>query len=110
MWAIQNTKKIRRPRDKTSRDKIPRDKIPREKIRIKCSRQQNVLEAVTQLQILRNTENDLSLLLRKTYNGQKAMSFRGCKLWNNLELHIKQAPSLATFKKNLKVKFNAACK
>ncbi len=38
--------------------------------------------------------------LRKTLNGQKAVSFRGSKLWNNLEPHVKQeAPSLATFKK-----------
>ena len=57
---------------------------------------------------LRNTENDLSLPLRKTFNGQKAISFRGCKLWNNLELEIMQAPSLATLKKDLRV--SAVCK
>ena len=45
---------------------------------------------------LRNTDKDLSLPSRKTYNGQKAISFRGCKLRNNLELDIKQAPSVAT--------------
>ena len=51
---------------------------------------------------LRNTETDLSLPLRKTKNGQKAISFRGPKLWNELELDLKQAPSLATFKQRLK--------
>lgn len=51
---------------------------------------------------LRNTETDLSLPLRKTNNGQKAISFRGPKLWNHLELDVKQAPSLATFKKRFK--------
>ena len=52
---------------------------------------------------LRNTETDLSLPLRKTKNGQNAISFRGPKLWNQLELDlIKQTPSLATFKKKIK--------
>ena len=51
---------------------------------------------------LRNTETDLSLPLRKTNNGQKAISFRGPKLWNHLELDVKQAPSLATIKKRFK--------
>ena len=51
---------------------------------------------------LRNTETDLSLPLRKTKNGQNAISFRGPKLWNQLELDLKQAPSLAAFKKRLK--------
>ena len=51
---------------------------------------------------LRNTETDLSLPLRKTNNGQRAISFRGPKLWNQLELDAKQAPSLATFKRRIK--------
>ena len=38
----------------------------------------------------------------KTNNGQRAMSFRGPKLWNNLELDFKQAPTLATFKRRIK--------
>ena len=59
---------------------------------------------------LRNTETDLTLPLWKTYNRQKAISFRGSKLWNNLELDIKQTPTLATFKKILIVKLNEACK
>ena len=51
---------------------------------------------------LRNTETDLSIPLRKTNNGQRAISFRGPKLWNSLELDIKQAPTLATFKRRIK--------
>ena len=48
---------------------------------------------------LKNTQADLSLPLQKTKNGQKAISFHGPKLWNQLERDLKQAPSLATFKK-----------
>ena len=51
---------------------------------------------------LRNTETDLSIPLRKTNNGQRAISFRGPKLWNSLELDVKQAPSLATCKRRIK--------
>ena len=47
---------------------------------------------------LRDTATDLSLPLRKTKNGQRAISFRGPKLWNQLELDAKQAPSLATLR------------
>ncbi len=50
---------------------------------------------------LRNTKTDLTLPLRKTNNGQTAISFRGAKLWNQLEHDIKEAPSIATFKKKL---------
>lgn len=41
---------------------------------------------------LRNTETNLSLPLRKTNNGQRAVSFRGAKLWNHLEFDVKKAP------------------
>ena len=51
---------------------------------------------------LRKTETDLSIPLRKTNNGQTAISFGGSKLWNNLELDVKQAPTLATFKRRIK--------
>ena len=51
---------------------------------------------------LRNTETDLSIPLRKTNNGQRAISFREPKLWNNLELDVKQAPNLAAFKRRIK--------
>ena len=51
---------------------------------------------------LRNTEADLQVPLFKTSNGQKCISFRGPKLWNQLSSDIKFAPSLATFKRRLK--------
>ncbi len=51
---------------------------------------------------LRNTDTDLVIPLRKTNNGQKAISFRGANLWNRLEPQIKRAPSLATFKNKMK--------
>ena len=51
---------------------------------------------------LRNTDTDLSLPLRKTNYGKRAISFRGPKLWNQLEPVAKQAPSLATFKRRIK--------
>ena len=51
---------------------------------------------------LRNTETDLSIPLQKTNNGQRAISFRGPKLWNNLELDVKQAPTIAAFKRRIK--------
>ena len=53
------------------------------------------------IKTLRNTYTDISLPLRKTSNGQKAISFRGAKLWNQLEHDAKQAPSLASFKKRI---------
>ena len=53
---------------------------------------------------LRNTDTDLSLPLGKTNNGQRAISFCGPKLWNQLELDAKQAPSLVTFKRRIKNK------
>ena len=51
---------------------------------------------------LRNTEDDLSVPLFKTSNGQKSISFRGPKLWKQLSSDVKLAPSLATFKRRLK--------
>ena len=51
---------------------------------------------------LRNMETNLLLPMRKTSNGKKGRSFRGSKLWNQLDYDIKQAPSLATFKQRLK--------
>ena len=44
---------------------------------------------------LRNTDTDLLLPLRKTNNGQRAISFDGPKLWSQLEPDAKQAPVLA---------------
>ena len=48
---------------------------------------------------LRNSEIDLLLPRMKTSNGQKAFSFRGAKVWNELEQGIKLAPFLSTFKR-----------
>ena len=51
---------------------------------------------------LRNTKADLRVPLFKTSNGQKSISFRGPKLWNQLSSNVKLAPSLAIFKRRLK--------
>ena len=51
---------------------------------------------------LRNTETDLRVPLFKTANGQKSISFRGPKLWNQLSSDVRLAPSLSTFKRRLK--------
>ena len=47
---------------------------------------------------LRNSETDLLAPRMKTTNGQKAFSFRGSKVWNELEHEVKLASSLSTFK------------
>ena len=53
---------------------------------------------------LRNSETDLLVPRMKTSNGQKAFSFRGSKVWNELEHEVMLAPSLSTFKCRLKCK------
>ena len=53
---------------------------------------------------LRHSETDLLAPRMKTSNGQKAFSFRGSKVWNELEHEVKLAPSLSTFKCRLKCK------
>ena len=53
---------------------------------------------------LRNRETDLLAPRMKTSNGQKAFSFRGSKVWNELEHEVKLAPSLSTFKCRLRCK------
>ena len=50
---------------------------------------------------LRNTKAALRVPLFKTSNGQKSISFRGPKFWNQLSSDVKLAPSLATFKRRL---------
>ena len=50
---------------------------------------------------LRNGGTDLLAPLMKTSNGQKEFSFRGSKVWNELEHEVKLAPSLSTFKYRL---------
>ena len=61
-----------------------------------------VKDSTRNVRELRNTETDLSLPLRKTKSGQNAISFRGPKVWNQLALDLKLAPSHAIFKKTLK--------
>ena len=51
---------------------------------------------------LRNTEADLRVPLFKTANGQKSVSFRGPKIWNQLSSDFRLPPSLFTFKRRLK--------
>ena len=47
---------------------------------------------------LRCTETNLQIPLLRTCTGQKAFSYRGAKLWNELTKETKLAPCLATFK------------
>ena len=51
---------------------------------------------------LRNAEADLRVPLFKTANGQKSISFREPKLWNQLSSDVRLAPSLSTFKRRFK--------
>ena len=51
---------------------------------------------------LRNATADVLVPRMNTCSGQKAISFRGAKTWNNLPLDVKQAPSLGIFKSRLK--------
>ena len=53
---------------------------------------------------LRYCETDLIAPRMKTSNGQKAFSFRGAKVWNEVKHEVKLAPSLSTFKCRLKCK------
>ena len=50
---------------------------------------------------LRSTETNLQIPLLRTSTGQKAFSYRGAKLWNELSRETKLTPSLATFKKSI---------
>ena len=43
---------------------------------------------------LRSSETDLKMPLLKSINGQKAVSYRGTKLWNSLDRVTRLAPSL----------------
>ena len=49
--------------------------------------------------VLRNSETDLRLPLKKSSNGQKCFSCRGAKAWNDLPADTKQATSLNSLKK-----------
>ena len=47
---------------------------------------------------LRNTKTDLKLLLSKTSRGNKCLSYRGARLWNNLSADVKNAQTKCQFK------------
>ena len=51
---------------------------------------------------LRNTATDLQVPLMKTCNGQRAFSYRGARVWNHLDLEVKQASSFKAFKDAVK--------
>ena len=51
--------------------------------------------------VLRYSETDLRLPLKKSGNGQKCFSCRGAKAWNDLPADTKQATSLNSFKKSI---------
>ena len=51
---------------------------------------------------LRNAANDLYIPRMTTSKGQKAISYRGTKNWNQLSSAIKEANSLNSFKCKLK--------
>ena len=42
---------------------------------------------------LRSTATDLQIPLMKRCNGQRALSYRGARVWNHLDLAVKQASS-----------------
>ena len=51
--------------------------------------------------ILRSTEINLQIPLPRTSTGQKVFSYRGAKLWNELNKEAKLASFLDTFKKSI---------
>ena len=52
----------------------------------------------------RNTrqQDDLYIPITRTIVGEKQISIRGPRLWNNLPGNVKDAPTLSTFKRSLK--------
>ena len=47
---------------------------------------------------LRNTATDLRIPLVKTSSGQRTFSYRGARVWNHLDLAVKQISSFKAFK------------
>ena len=47
---------------------------------------------------LRNTATDLQIPLVKTSSGQRTFSYRGARVWNHLDLAVKQTSSFKAFK------------
>ena len=54
---------------------------------------------------LRNNNNQLEVPFTRHRYAQLFISVRGPNLWNNIPIHIRTAPSLITFKRNLKLFF-----
>ena len=52
---------------------------------------------------LRNTTTDLQVPQMKTCNGQRTFSYRGARVWNHLDLEVKQAFSFKAFKDAVKI-------
>ena len=55
---------------------------------------------------LRSSETDLKMPFLKTTSRQRAFSYCGATMWNSLERATKLAPSLKTFKEQLKLGIN----
>ena len=55
---------------------------------------------------MRSSYQKLNVPHRKTNVGQKALSYVGPSLWNNLNKMLKTSTSLNTFKHNIKQQFN----
>ena len=51
--------------------------------------------------VLRNSETDLRLPMKKSSNGQKCFFYRGAKVWNDLPANTKQASALNSFKNSI---------
>ena len=47
---------------------------------------------------LRNTATDLQIPLVQTCSGQRTFSYRGARVWNHLDLAVKQTSSFKAFK------------
>ena len=50
---------------------------------------------------LRNTKTDLTVPRRKSAFGQKCLSYKGAKLWNDLSIEVKSSKSYEIFKKRI---------
>ena len=53
---------------------------------------------------LSNLATDLQVPLMKTFDGQRAFSFHGARVWNHLDSEVKQAPSFKAFRGAVKMK------
>ena len=58
---------------------------------------------------LRNMATDLQITLVKTCSGQRAFSYRGARVWNHLDLEVKQTSSFKAFKDAVNELFILLC-